>query len=356
MHKRILIINPFGIGDVLFSTPLISAIKEKYSGSYIAYICNIRTKEILETNPDVDEVFVFERDEYRSLLKKSKIKALKRLLSFWMEIKKGRFDLLLDLSLGKEYAFFSWLIGIKERRGFNYKGRGRFLTHRIPFEEFNDKPVAEYYLDVISGAQVHKCTSTQATVLVTTDKDKAYVDDFLKKAGVGEHDALVGIAPGGGASYGKEKAHYKRWAPEKFVLLSDRIESSGARLILLGGPKERDLIKDVALKMQNKPLIASDMKIREIAYLIKKCKALICNDGGLLHIAVSQDTPTISIFGPTDENVYGPYSPSKRHVIMKSNADCRPCYKRFRLPECSTIKCMGDISVETVFNAFKNLS
>jgi len=355
MHKRILIINPFGIGDVLFSTPLISAIKEKYSGSYIAYICNIRTKEILETNPDVDEVFVFERDEYRSLLKKSKIKALKRLLSFWMEIKKRRFDLLLDLSLGKEYAFFSWLIGIKERRGFNYKGRGRFLTHKVAFEGFNDKPVAEYYLDIISepSAISHQ---PSATVLLTTDKDEACVDDFLKKAGVGEHDALVGIAPGGGASYGKEKAHYKRWAPEKFVLLSDRIESSGARLILLGGPKERDLIKDVALKMQNKPLIASDMKIREIAYLIKKCKALICNDGGLLHIAVSQDTPTISIFGPTDENVYGPYSPSKRHVIMKSNADCRPCYKRFRLPECSTIKCMGDISVETVFNAFKNLS
>jgi len=355
MYKRILIINPFGIGDVLFSTPLISAIKEKYSGSYIAYICNIRTKEILETNPDVDEVFVFERDEYRSLLKKSKIKALKRLLSFWMEIKKRRFDLLLDLSLGKEYAFFSWLIGIKERRGFNYKGRGRFLTHKVAFEGFNDKPVAEYYLDIISEPLAISLQPS-ATVLLTTDKDEACVDDFLKKAGVGEHDALVGIAPGGGASYGKEKAHYKRWAPEKFALLSDRIESSGARLILMGGPKERDLIKDVALKMQNKPLIASDMKIREIAYLIKKCKALICNDGGLLHIAVSQDTPTISIFGPTDENVYGPYSPSKRHVIMKSNADCRPCYKRFRLPECRTIKCMGDISVETVFNAFKNLS
>ena len=355
MAKKILIINPFGIGDVLFSTPLISAIKEKYFGSNIAYIVNIRTQEILETNPDVNEVFVFERDEYRTLWKKSKIKALKKLCNFWRDVKKKRFDLLLDLSLGKEYAFFSWLIGIKERRGFNYKGRGRFLTHKVAFEGFNDKPVAEYYLDIISepSAISHQ---PSATVLLTTDKDEACVDDFLKKAGVGEHDALVGIAPGGGASYGKEKAHYKRWAPEKFALLSDRIESSGARLILLGGPKERDLIKDVALKMQNKPLIASDMKIRQIACLIKKCKAIICNDGGLLHIAVSQDTPTISIFGPTDENVYGPYPPSKRHVIMKSNADCRPCYKRFRLPECSTIKCMGDISVETVFNAFKNLS
>ena len=49
MTGRILIINPFGIGDVLFSTPLISAIKKKYPGCHIGYICNIRTKDIIET-------------------------------------------------------------------------------------------------------------------------------------------------------------------------------------------------------------------------------------------------------------------------------------------------------------------
>ncbi len=183
MHKRILIINPFGIGDVLFSTPLTSAIKGKYPGSYISYICNIRTKEILETNPGVDEVFVFERDEYREFWKRSKIRALKKLCNFWRDVKKKRFDLLLDLSLGKEYAFFSWLIGIKERRGFNYKGRGRFLTHKVAFEGFNDKPVAEYYLDIISepSAISHQ---PSATVLLTTDKDEACVDDFLKRQGL----------------------------------------------------------------------------------------------------------------------------------------------------------------------------
>ena len=359
MHKRILIINPFGIGDVLFSTPLISAIKEKYSRSYIAYICNVRTRGILETNPDVDEVFVFERDEYRGFWKRSKIKALKRLCNFWREIKKRRFDLLLDLSLGKEYAFFSWLIGIKERRGFNYKGRGRFLTHRIPFEGFNDKPVAEYYMEVIHRVGGTKCPTYavgQGTVLVTTDSDRQYIDDFLKEQGIKEGDTLVGIAPGGGASYGKEKAHYKRWAPKKFALLSDRVVSCGLRPILIGGPKERELVKDIELKMQHKPLVAPDMKIRQIACLIKKCKAIICNDGGLLHIAVSQDVPTISMFGPTDENVYGPYPPSERHIIIKSNADCRPCYKRFKLPECNTIKCMEGTSVETVFNIFKKLT
>jgi len=345
MYKKMLIINPFGIGDVLFSTPLISVIKEKYPMCYIGYICNIRTKDILETNPGVDEVFVFERDEYRSLWKKSKIKCLRKLFNFWKEIKKRKFDLLLDLSLGKEYAFFCWLIGIKERRGFNYKGRGRFLTHKIRFEGFNDRPVAEYYMDVIG----FKAQSN--TVLLTIDRDKEYIDDFLKKAGVKEQDTLVGIAPGGGASYGREKSHYKRWGCEKFALVADRVVSYGARPVLLGGPKEEDLIREVASKMQQRPIIGPNTKIRKMAYLIKRCKALVCNDGGLLHIAVSQDTPTVSIFGPTDEKVYGPYPASKKHVVVTNNIDCRPCYRRFRLPECVDKKCMEDLSVDVVFNA-----
>jgi len=336
MHKKILIINPFGIGDVLFSTPLVSFVKGKYPGCYIGYICNIRTREILETNPEIDEVFVFERDEYRSLWKKSKIETLKKLSRFWKEIKKRKFDLLLDLSLGKEYAFFCWSIGIKERRGFDYRGRGRFLTHRISFEGFNDKPVAEYYIDVID--KTHKAQGR--TVLVTTGKDKEYIDNFLKKQGIKEQDILIGIAPGGGASYGKEKSHYKRWACKDFALVADKVISHGAKPILLGGPGEEELIAEVASKMQNKPFFGPKTKIREMACLIKKCKAIVCNDGGLLHIAVSQDVPTVSIFGPTDEQVYGPYPASEKHTVLTEDADCRPCYKRFRLPECDNKKCM----------------
>ena len=82
MRKNILVINPFGIGDVLFSTPLVSAIKKTYSESYIAYICNLKVKDILTTNPSIDEVFVFERDEYRNLWKNSKITAIKKFLGF----------------------------------------------------------------------------------------------------------------------------------------------------------------------------------------------------------------------------------------------------------------------------------
>ena len=85
---RILIINPFGIGDVLFSTPLISSLKAALPESYIGYICNIRAKDVLYGNPQIDEIFVFEKDEYRNFWKQAKFKCIKKFFSFLIQIKK----------------------------------------------------------------------------------------------------------------------------------------------------------------------------------------------------------------------------------------------------------------------------
>jgi len=358
MTKNILVINPFGIGDVLFSTPLVSAIKRAYSGSHIAYICNLKVKDILDTNPDINEVFVFERDEYRNLWKKSKIAAIKKFLGFWAEIKKRKFDIAFDLSLGKEYAFSCWRAGIKDRRGFNYKGRGRFLNHKIPFDGFNDKPVAEYYLDLLS-VQPSRSTNgippfveREGTVLVTTNADKAYIDTFLTQSGVKNSDTLVGIVPGGGMSFGQKDQDRRRWGVEKFAELADKINT---KIVLIWGPGEEKLVQEIASLMKQKPLVAPATRIREMAELCKRCKLVICSEGGPLHIANSQGVKTISIFGPVDELVYGPYPKNEKNIVISSDADCRPCYKKFKLPACEHKKCLEDISVDKVFKLLEGL-
>ena len=367
MAARTLVINPFGIGDVLFSTPLLRTIKKEFPEGYIGYICNIRTKEILETNPDISEVFVFERGEYRALWKRSKIRCLKKLFAFWEKIKKRNFDIVLDLSLGKEYAFLCWLAGIKERRGFNYKGRGRFLTRKVPFDGFNDRPVTEYYLDLLGsrlgtfGASPEQYSSSEvekdivSTVLIPTDTDIGYVDNFLKESGVKEGGILIGIAPGGGVSFGTKDQERRRWGVEKFSELADRIiEDFGAELILIWGPGEKGLAEEIKALMRHQALIAPKTTIRQMAALCKRCKIVICSEGGPLHIASSQGIKTVSIFGPVDEKVYGPYPPSDNNIVIASGAACRPCYKHFKLPECSIRECLDGISVDTVFNAISS--
>ncbi len=353
MPQNILIINPFGIGDILFSTPLVSALKRSYAGCYIGYICNTRTKDILETNPDVAETFVFERDEYRVLWKQKKSECVRKFLDFWRRIHKKRFDWVFDLSLGKEFAFLCWLAGIKERSGFNYKGRGRFLTRKIPFDGFNDKPVAEYYLDLLSSRFGHLDRSGQIeTMLQASPADNEYIGDFLKKSGVADNDFLIGIAPGGGVSFGKKDLERRRWGAEKFSELADRLaERFVARIILIWGPGEEKLARDIKTGMKNKVFMAPATTIRQMAALCKRCRMVICSEGGPLHIASSQHIKTVSIFGAVDEKVYGPYPPGKDNLVITSDVECRPCYKRFKLPKCDKRVCMEWISVNTVFNA-----
>ena len=146
---RVLIVNPFGIGDVIFTTPIIRAIKNTSRDTFVGYLCNKRTKPVLDRNPYINTTFEYEKDDYRALWKESKIKCLKTFFDFLGEIKRNNFDLVIDLSLAKHYAFLAWFLGIKKRVGFNYKKRGRYLTHKVKLKSYEKKHVVEYYLDLL---------------------------------------------------------------------------------------------------------------------------------------------------------------------------------------------------------------
>ena len=75
--NSILIVNTFGIGDVLFSTPIIKILAERFPEAKINYICNQRTEHVLKNNTCLNEIMVFEKDFFRDMLKSSKIGFLK---------------------------------------------------------------------------------------------------------------------------------------------------------------------------------------------------------------------------------------------------------------------------------------
>src|SRR3989338_7130143 len=103
--RRILIVNPFGIGDVLFSTPLVRAVRRAFPQAYLAYLCNRRTEEILRRNEHLKELFIYERDELVALWKQRKRSAITAVMSLLRAIRRRRFDLAIDLSLGERYSF-----------------------------------------------------------------------------------------------------------------------------------------------------------------------------------------------------------------------------------------------------------
>ncbi len=101
--ERILIANPYGIGDVLFTTPLLSTLRKTFPESYIAYLVGSRTKEVLTFNSEVDEIFVFDRDAFRA---KPKIQAYRELLGLIKILRKKKFNLYFDLSNTSMYGFY----------------------------------------------------------------------------------------------------------------------------------------------------------------------------------------------------------------------------------------------------------
>ena len=87
-----LIINTFGIGDVLFSTPLLSNLKENFPEAKIFYLCNRRVYSVLKNHPLIEKIFIYERDEFEEVRKQSKLVWLKKIFAFICDIKKEKIE------------------------------------------------------------------------------------------------------------------------------------------------------------------------------------------------------------------------------------------------------------------------
>ena len=347
MSKRILIINIFGIGDVLFTTPMIANIKKNIPDSFVGYICNKRVYPILEDNPKIDKIIIYEKDDFRALWKKSKVQCLKVFLGFFNEIKKERFDIVFDLSLNKYEGFFTWLLGIKERIGFNYKNRSPLLTTKINIKGYEDKHVVEHYLGLLEHANL-KIGAKRLEVFIR-EVESQWVKEILKEYSISPKDLLIALIPGGGASWGKD-ARYRRWPPERHAMLADKIiEKYKAKVILLGDQSEEKLGQKLIASMKHDPIsLIGKTTLKQYLALLSRSDLVVVNDGGPLHMAVASGARTVSMIGTVDEKVYGPY-PKDGHGIVTKDIPCRPCYRYFHRADCDHISCLNTIEVQEVF-------
>jgi lipopolysaccharide heptosyltransferase II len=353
--KSFLLINPFGIGDVLFSTPLITNIKENFPEAQIFFLGNKKTYPVLRNHPLIKKTFVYERDDFIELKKTSLISWLKKWMELIRQIRKENIDVCLDLSLNTQYGAIAWAAGIKKRFGLDYKKRALFLTKKIPLEGFLDKHVALYYLDVLKLFNIEPKTEK---IEVFTDKESdMWAEDFLKNNGINKPGLLIGIAPAGGASWGMQ-GNLLRWPEERFASLIKLIKQKyDCPVIIFGSDNEKDICDRISLSLKDNLInAAGKTTLTQFVSLLKKCSIAVCNDAGPLHIAVGLGIKTVCICGPVDELVYAQFPIDSRNIVVKKEIPCRPCYNRFRLTPCQEQrKCLEDISPEEVFRAVEKL-
>jgi len=354
--KKVLIINPFGIGDCLFTTPVIANLKDRFKEVFIGYWCNRRVKDILEDNPKIDRIFALSRGDLKKIFSRSKREGLKALVELWRRIKEENFDLALDYSLDHRYTLFCSLAGIKERIGLNYKGRGRFLTKRVLFLGYQARHAADYDLDLlrIEGIVPAKF-NLEAGV---SNQSREAADRLLRSQGIREGDSLFAVAPCAGTSWGVKGA-LKHWPAENYATLIDGlIESFGAKVVILGDSTEGEAAEAILQRLRHKPVnLIGRTSLKQLAAIIQRSKILVTNDGGPLHIAVALGVKTVSFFGPTDPKVYGPYPMNQsRHAVLGATAECSPCYNKFSLNECKRSReCLEGLTPEKALDAVGRL-
>jgi len=354
--QRILIVNPFGIGDVLFSTPLIRAVRRTFPAASIAYLCNRRTQEILRRNPHLDELFIYEKDELVRLSESHRMLAVLDILRLLHRIRRRRFEIVIDLSLGERYGFLLAALGVRRRIGFNFRRRGRFLTHRIAIEGYTQRHVVTYYATLLGQIGIRLLDETFELDLLKEDRDD--VSRWLGLLGLRDGRRMIGLVPAGGISWGIQ-ANFRRWSQEGFIevgrALSERYD---ATVLVFGEPKDAPVCRDIARAIGPRAVdMSGKTTMGQFVGLIGCCDLVISNDGGPVHIAASQRIPTVSIFGPVDPVVYGPHPKTGEHrTVYNAGLPCRPCYHQFKLPPCPYERaCLRTIEPEDVLGVCREL-
>jgi len=326
--KRILIWEQNWLGDVLFSTPFIKAIRKRYKDAHIAVIVNPASREIVKGNPRIDEIIIFdEKNEHRGIMGRIK---------FIMELRKKKFDTAFFMHRSCSRAIICEFAGVKNRIGYFYKKRNLMLTDIV---EIPDKPLhkIEYFLNI--AKHVKADIADKNMEFFVADVDKNYVKEMLERNSIREKDGYIVLNPG--ANWPP-----KRWPEENFADLAEKlIKKYNIKVVISGG--EDDLAKALRIQdltPQRLVITCGRTTLKQLGSLFERAKVIISADTGPLHLARAVGAKVIALFGPTSHDLTGPYGDGIYSIIHK-NVRCKvPCYE----VNCKDNRCMKAITVKDV--------
>lgn len=335
MVKRIVIFNVNWLGDVLFSTAVIRNIRYNFPHAFISCIVPGRCYLILEGNPYLNEIIIFdEKKEHKGLLGQ---------LRFIRMLKKKKFDTAFLLHRSFTRALICRLAGIEERIGYYTRKRSFLLSGKIIPPDKHAVHRMDYYLNIIRQAGLE--VKDRHTDFFIHDEDVKYVDEFLSGQGVKKGELLVVMNPGGNWLP-------KRWPRESWSRLADKLISDlKAKVVITGAKFDCALASKIKQGMQFNPVIAcGHLNIKQLGALCRKADVFITADSGPLHVAsVVGAKKIIALFGPTLTDITGP-RPLNNTIILQKDVGCLlPCYQA----HCSDNRCMKAISVDEVFSAIR---
>jgi lipopolysaccharide heptosyltransferase II len=320
--KRILIVRTDRLGDVLLSTPVIKAMRESCPDAYIAMMVSPYAKDIVDGNPYLDEVIIYDKD--------GKHKRWLRSIKFAHKLKKKRFDLTLILHPTNRVHLVTFFAGIPRRVGYNRK-LGFLLTDSLKHsKQSGEKHELEYNLDLVRYLGIEP--KDKELFMPIKPESERWVEDLFRQEGIGACDKLLAIHPGASCPS-------KIWPNERFAEVADRLaDKYGFRVLIAAGPKDIGLANNLIRQMRHPAInLAGKISVSQLASVLKRCRLFISNDSGPVHISSSLGTPVISIFGRSQKGL----SPKRWGPLGKKD---RVAYKTVGCVECLAHNCVRDFA------------
>ena len=331
--NRFLIIRLGSIGDIILTTPLIRALRKAYPNSLIDYLVKEEFLELLQNNPHIDNVYSINSGY-----------GLKEILKWRKKIISNEYTSILDLHRSiRSILMTIWLARV-ELGKLNKNLFKRIVLVKLGINLYKQiAPVTQRYFE--AAQRYDLVDDGLGTELFHDGKIP------MKIANTSESKNFIVMAPGAGY-------FTKRWLPEYFAKLADKlIEKNNAEVYLIGSAADREVCNEIRKSMNNDVNDLSGLySILETAAIIDASDALITNDSGMMHVAVSQKKPVLAFFGSTTEELgFFPYG-GKYKVLENKQLNCRPCSHvgRDKCPK-RHFKCMKEISPELAYNSIINL-
>jgi len=315
-EKKILFLRYEHIGDYGMGLPILKALREKFPNHTIDVVVGPWNKEFAEVTPYVDNILVFDHPlakrhlRYKDILKVIFSEKLVKMIKFIRKINKRKYNLIISLSDRKFSKPFVGMMNAKNKilgtkivnTGFDERKRLKqvMAMHGISVD---DKEINLNYLP--------------------TDKNK--VDEILKKDSEFKKKIIIhAITP----------LEEKNWPIDKWRALLKSFEKKEYKFYLIGTADQKNDIDVIKEGFDNVENLSGKLTIIQTIYLTKKVDLIVGGDSGPVHLAELTKTPIISLFGPTNEKMWG--TPKDKGKVLKE-------------------KNIGDISVDSVFSEINKI-
>lgn len=339
--NSILIIRPSAIGDIVMASPMLRVLRRHYPDAYIAWLVEPPYVDILRHNIRLNETIVWNKKEWRDLLKKRRFFLLwRRISEFSRQLRKRRFDLVIDAQGLLRSRLLAWISCAKDRVGFESKEPGRFLMTKVISRGSHTGLMGSEYAHMMEALGL--APGDFHPEICINSEDETTVRGMLKQQRIERYVVLAPFTT-------RPQKHWitGRWAElAESVMVDFRLP-----VILLGG--KADLKSATFIKETAKGHIfnlAGQTTLGQSAAIIKGALLLIGVDTGLTHMGAAFDTPTIALFGATCPYVY---TSGQNTSVIYNRMICSPCRRR---PVCNgDFTCMKSIETEQVLDVAKKI-